>query len=177
MKHELAATILKNVGILICIFWVVLFFGFITESSNGNLVGDALAISIIFLIFCLSCVTGLCFITNPVPNYVKTTGLIIVCISVFALQLSLVVVNFIEWVDPNCEKDVLALCTAGKENFLAMVCISTVLHTAFLWFWKALYVYVKTKPTPKTYNVDVDNDSIVVNLTGSDGERETVNDF
>lgn len=185
MKHEIATTILKNVGILSCIFWILLFFGFITESSNGNLVGDALAISIILLIFCVSCIGGLCVITNPFPKHIMTIGLIITCVSVFALQLSLVVVNFIEWVDPECEKDILALCTAGKENFLAMICISTVLHSAFLAFWKSLYVYIKNKPKLKTYTMqpqetEHDNDSIAVHLTGSEGdniEEKEFNDF
>lgn len=184
MKHELATSILKNVGLLSCIFWLLLFFGFITEASNGNLVGDALAISIIFLIFCFGCIGGLCVITNPLPQYVKTVGLIVTVFSVFALQLSLIVVNFIEWVDPECEKDILALCTAGKENFLAMICISTVLHSAFLVFWKSLYIYIKNKPRMKTFSVqhhdhddDDDHDSIAVHLTGSDGERAAEKEF
>lgn len=180
MRYEIATSILKNVGIISCIFWVLLFFGFVTETANGNLEGDELGISIVFLIFCFSCIGGLCVVTNTKNHKI---GLIVTVFSVLALQISLVVVNFIEWADPKCEKDILALCTAGTENFLLMICISAVLHSAFFCFWKALYVYTNCKPThiTKVRTVvnqeeygSVDDDSIAVNLSGSSAEKEII---
>jgi len=140
---------LQNVGIFSCLFTTVLFFGFAVEGGRGNLKGDALAASISLLVFCSLCVPGLCFLTNGNTLSVRRIGLWIVVLAVFAQHLMLVILSFVEWADPDCERDVLAVCTAQRENFLAVVAVVTLLHLGYLLFWRTRYLYWKSPQLPK----------------------------
>lgn len=150
---------LQNIGLFSCLFSVVLLFGFAVETVRGNLEGDDLFVSLFLLIFCMLCVPGLCLLTNGGTSSVRVTcmrlqvtkvGLWLVVVSVFAQQLMLIILSLLEWADPDCERDVLAVCAGQRTNFLAMVGVVTLLHVGYFLFWRTLLEYWRrSSPTAR----------------------------
>jgi hypothetical protein len=182
MNYTTAQAVLKNVGILICVFWVILFLGFSAEVSRGNLEGDGFVVSIIFLVTCVPCIGGIYVLTDSLGTttrfFLKKIGVVAVVLPTVALQITLVIVNFSEWLDPKCENDILSLCASGKENFLLMVCLSTVIHMAFFMFYKVVHVYYVNmvqvfSSSNRRYPIFTaeDNDSVTAQPEGLDPDN------
>jgi hypothetical protein len=134
-------THLHYAALAVVLFDVVLFFGFIAAAISGDLEDDALIVSIFLLVFCTTCSGGLCVLINGKSTKAKTIGLKVIIFSAAVQQLMVLILSFVEWVDPDCETDVLAVCSSQKENFLAAVGVAFLIHFVFVMFWLKLFAY------------------------------------
>lgn len=132
-----------NLGVVV--FQVLLFVGFIGTTVTGNLENDALIVSIFLLVFCCFCGVGLCqLLSTSVPTTKRRSLYMIICSSAL-IEFMFLILSFVEWLDPDCETDVLAVCSAQKENFLAAVAVATLIHFGFAVFWIKLYMFWKSQ--------------------------------
>lgn len=134
-------THLHYATLAVVLFDLVLFFGFIAAAISGDLEDDTLIVSIFLLVFCTTCGGGLCVLINGKSTQAKSIGLKIIIFSAAVQQLMVLILSFVEWLDPDCETDVLAVCSAQQENFLAAVCVAFLIHFVFVVFWLKLFAY------------------------------------
>jgi ACR3 family arsenite efflux pump ArsB len=148
MNPVAARTIVHATPLLCTVFYIVLFVAFISEASEEKLPEEALALAITLMVVIPLCVGSLCVLkcypgAHPSPHEAlrRKLALGIQVLSVFTLHVVVTVLMIVGYVTDDCTDSIMALCTAGKENFFIVVIVCTFVQLAFLTFEVAIYTY------------------------------------